>query len=81
MECYRYDEQRSSLHAETLKQIYHMLNYITRGQVETLLLKNRETALYLPLEAVKKEKREKSKGVIVFDGSSHEKNAHSVNDV
>jgi hypothetical protein len=69
---------------EALKQIHHdqMLNYITRGQVEAVPVEDStSTVLYLPHQAVKKEKDGKTKWRIVFDASSHETNAHSLNEV
>jgi hypothetical protein len=49
---------------KTLKQMYHdqMLNYITRGQVETAPAEDpTSTVFYLPHQAVKKEKHGKTK--------------------
>ena len=69
---------------EELKQVYydHMQNYITRGQVETAPAEEpTSTVFYLPHQAVKKEKHGKTKWRIVFDASSHEANAPSLNDV
>jgi len=60
----------------------HMLNYITRGQVETAPAEEPTSAVfYLPHQAVKKEKHGMTKWRIVFDASSHKTNAPSLNDV
>jgi len=69
---------------EELKQMYydHILNYITRGQVETAPAEEpTSTVFYLPHQAVKKEKHGKTKWKIVFDASSHETNVPSLNNV
>ena len=59
-----------------------MLNYITRGQVEAAPAEDSTTTVfYLPHQAVKKEKHGKTKWRIVFDASSHETNAPSLNEV
>jgi len=64
--------------------MYHdqMLNYITRGQVEAAPADDlTNKVFYLPHQAVKKEKNDKTKCRIVFDASSHENNAPSLNKV
>jgi hypothetical protein len=69
---------------DDLRQMYHdhMLNYITRGQVETASAEEPTgPVFYLPHQAVKKEKHGKTKWRIVFDASSHETDAPSLNDV
>jgi len=69
---------------EALKQMYHdqMLNYITRGQVEAAPDEDpTRTVFYFPHQAVKKEKERRTKWRIVFDASSHETNAPSLNEV
>jgi hypothetical protein len=59
-----------------------MLNYITRGQVEAAPAENpKSTVFYLPHQAVKKEKHGNTKWRVVFDASSHETNAPSLNEV
>jgi len=58
-----------------------MLDYIRKGQVE--IVPSGEGNLdefYLPHHAVKKEKRGETRWRIVFDGSSHEDHAPSLND-
>jgi len=66
-----------------LRHVYHdhMLDYIRKEQVE-IATSGEETAdeFYLPHHAVKKEKRGEVKWRIVFDGSSHEDHAPSLND-
>jgi len=60
----------------------HMLDYIKKEQVEIAPYEEgREDEFYLPHHAVKKEKRGEAKWRIVFDGSSHEDHAPSLNDV
>jgi hypothetical protein len=69
---------------QALKEMYHehMLSYITTGQVETASAEDpTSTVFYLPHHAVRKEKHEKIKWRIVFDASSHEANAPSLNDI
>jgi hypothetical protein len=59
----------------------HMLNYVTNGQVEPAPAQDpASTVFYLPHQAVKKEKIGKTKGRLVFDASSHETNAPSLNE-
>jgi hypothetical protein len=59
-----------------------MLDYIRKEQVE-IATSEEETAdeFYLSHHAVKKEKRGETIWRIVFDGSSHEDHAPSLNDV
>jgi hypothetical protein len=67
---------------KTLKQMYHeqMLNYITRKQVEAAPVENPKSAVfYLPHQAVKRERHGKTKWRVVFDASSHEADAPSLN--
>ena len=64
--------------------MYHdqMLNHITKGQVEAAPAKDpTRTVFYLPHQAVKKEKHGRTKWRIVFNASSHETNAPSLNEV
>ena len=64
--------------------MYHnqMLNYITRGQVEATPAEDlTSTVFYLPHQAVKNEKHRKTRWRIVFDASSHETNAPTLNEV
>jgi len=58
-----------------------MLDYIRKEQVE-IATSGEETTdeFYLPHHALKREKRGEEKWTIVFDGSSHEDNAQSLND-
>jgi len=61
---------------------YQMLNYITRGQVEATPPDDLTSTLFhRPHEAVKKEKHGKTKFRIVFDASSQDTNAPSLNKV
>lgn len=66
-----------------LKEMYYsqMLDYIKKGQVELPPVTDSSDAMfYLPHQAVKKEKLGKTKWRIVFDASSHEPNAPSLNE-
>jgi hypothetical protein len=68
---------------EAVGHVYHahMLDYIRKGQVE--IAPPEEEAIdiyYLPHHAVEKEERGDAKWRIVFDGSSHEDHAPSLND-
>ena len=65
-----------------LRHIYyaHMLDYIQRGQVEPIGPSEEQDTFYLPHHAVSKGKRGDTKWRIVFDASSHEKGAPSLND-
>ena len=69
--------------SEVLKEMYYsqMAEFIARGQVEEAPMEESATVFYLPHQAVKKEKRGKTKWRIVFDASSHEDNAPSLNDI
>jgi hypothetical protein len=59
-----------------------MLNYVMREQVEAAPAEDpTSTVFYLPHQAVKKEKHGKTKWRIVFDSSSDETNAPSLNEV
>jgi hypothetical protein len=59
-----------------------MLNYITKEQVEAAPAEDpTSTVFYLPHQAVRKEKHGKTEWRIVFDASSHETNAPSLNEV
>jgi hypothetical protein len=58
-----------------------MLDYIQKGQVEIALTEENPDSLYLPHQAVKKEKHGNTKWRIVFDASSHEDNEPSLNEV
>jgi hypothetical protein len=62
-----------------LKEIYYaqMADYIAKGQVEEAPLEDSTTAFYLPHQAVRKEKRRRTKWRIVFDASSHESDGPS----
>jgi len=66
-----------------LRHVYldHMLAYIRKEQVEIATF-GEEIAdeFCLPHHAVRKEKRGVAKWRIVFDGSSHEDHAQSLND-
>jgi hypothetical protein len=67
-----------------LKQIYHehVLNYITRGQVEIVPPEEPTSIVfYLSHQVVKKEKHGKTKWKTDSDASSHEINAPSLNDI
>ena len=69
---------------ETLRKIYNdqMLNYITRGQLEAASAEDSTTTVfYLLHQVVKKEKHGKTKWRRVFDASSQETNAPSLNEV
>jgi len=69
---------------EALRQVCHdqMLNFVTREQVEPAPAEDSTSIeFYLPHQAVKKEKHWKTKWRIVFDASSHETNAPSLNEV
>ena len=68
---------------ETLRHAYEtaMLDYITKGHVELAPSHESADTFYLPHHIVKKEKRGSTKWRIVFDGSSHEANAPSLNDI
>ena len=57
-----------------------MLDYIQRGQVEPIGPSEEQDTFYLPHHAVSKGKRGDTKWRIVFDASSHEKGAPSLND-
>ena len=65
-----------------LRHVYHdhMMGYIKKEQVEIAPEEGTVDELYQPHHAVKKEKRGKAKWRIVFDGSSHEDHAPSLND-
>jgi len=65
-----------------LRHIYyvHMLDYIQCGQVEPVGPSEEQDTFYLPHHAVSKGKRGDTKWRIVFDASSHEKGAPSLND-
>ena len=68
---------------EIFRETYHnqMLDYITKGQVEVVPAKDSTSiTFYLPHQGVSKEKRGRTKWRIVFDASSHEANAPSLND-
>jgi hypothetical protein len=67
---------------EALKETYyaHMVDYIAKGQVELAPREESATVFYLPHQAVKKQRRGRTKWRIVFDASSHESNAPSLND-
>ena len=59
-----------------------MLIYITRGQVEAAAAEeSKSTVFYPPHQAVKNEKYGKAKWRIVFNSSSHETKAPSLNEV
>jgi hypothetical protein len=59
-----------------------MLDYIRKEQVEIATCGEEQAdEFYLPHHAVKKERRGETKWRIVFDGSSHEDHAPSLNDV
>ena len=63
---------------EALKQMYYdqIINYITRGQVEVVPTEDsRGKVFYLPQQAMKKWKHEKTNLRIHFDASSHVTNA------
>jgi len=67
---------------EKLRHVYytHMLDYIQRGQVEFVDPdKEHEGTFYLPHHAVSKGKRGDTKRRIIFDASSHENDAPSLN--
>jgi hypothetical protein len=69
---------------DVLKQMYHnqLLNYIARGQVEAAPADDlTRIVFHLLHQAVKKEKHGKTKWRIVFDTSSQENNAPSLNEV
>ena len=58
-----------------------MLDYIKQGQVEIVEPgQNREGTFYLPHQVVSKAKGGETKWRVVFDASSHEKGAPSLND-
>jgi len=58
----------------------HMLDYIQRGQVEVVDPdEEHEGTFYLPNHAVSKGKRGDTKWRIIFDASSHENDAPSLN--
>lgn len=64
---------------EALKMYYaQMVDYTANGQVEEAPLEDSTTVFYLPYQAVKKEKRGRTKWRIVFDASSHESNEPSL---
>jgi hypothetical protein len=66
-----------------LRTVYHshMLEYIRQGQVETVEPEQeREGTFYMPHQVVSKSKGGETKWRIVFDASSHEKDAPSLND-
>ena len=66
-----------------LRHVYytHMLDYMQRGQVEVVDPdEKQEGTFYLPHHAVSKGKQEDIKWRIVFDASSHERGAPSLND-
>jgi hypothetical protein len=67
---------------EPLKEVYYaqMLDYIANGEVEVTPLEESTTTFYLPHQAVKKVKWGRTKWRIVFDASSHESNAPSLNE-
>jgi len=59
-----------------------MLDHVVKEQVELAPTKENSTGVfYLPHHAVKKERRGKTNGTIVFDPSSSEGNSPSLNDV
>ena len=68
---------------EALKEIYYaqMVDYIAKGQVGVAPLEDSTAMFYLPHQAVKKVKNGRTKWRIVFDASSHESNAPSLNEV
>jgi len=70
-------------HNEALKEIYHaqMLDYTAKGQVELAPLEDLTAMFYLPHQAVKRVKNGRTKWRIVFDASSRESNAPSLNEV
>ena len=58
----------------------HMLDYIRRGQVEKVEPEEeQEGTFYLPHQVISKGKSRETKWRIVFDASSHEKDAPSLN--
>ena len=67
---------------ETLKNTYtgQMLDYINKDHVELAPAETSGDEFYLPHHLVKKEKHGSIKWRIVFDASSHEGNALSLND-
>jgi hypothetical protein len=80
----RFRSQEARLRKNTdLHNVYHthMLDYIKQGQVEKVEPEqDREGTFYLPHQVVSKGKGEETKRRIVFDASSHEKDAPSLND-
>jgi hypothetical protein len=66
---------------DALKETYYaqVVDYITKGQVEVAPREESATVFYLPHQAVKKERRGRTKWRVVFDASSHEGNAPSLN--
>jgi hypothetical protein len=66
-----------------LKGIYYaqMVDYIARGQVEVAPQEDSKTVFYLPHQAVRKVKKGRTNWRIVFDASSHERSAPSLNEV
>jgi hypothetical protein len=66
-----------------LQEVYYsqMLDYIRKGHVEIAEpVQDSNESYYLPHHLVKRERRGNIKWRIVFDGSSHEHNAPSLND-
>lgn len=69
--------------SKSLRDTYEaqMSDYINKGHVERAPSRTSKDTFYLPHHLVKKEKCGNTKWRIVFDGSSHEKHAPSLNDV
>jgi hypothetical protein len=65
-----------------VREIYYaqMADYIAKRQVEEAPLEDSTTVFYLPHHALRKKKRGKTKWRVVFDASSHERDAPSLND-